>query len=104
MDLTEGQGEAGGGRIEVEIGELVLDGFARVDQERLVVAFRGELARLVEARGVALADGGDRELDLLAGLPALPADTSPQRLGAALARAVHVGLSGGGRPPERGRA
>ncbi|MFB7469392.1 hypothetical protein [Kitasatospora sp. NPDC056184] len=92
------------GRIEVEIGELVLDGFAGIDRDRVAAAFRGELARLVEARGVPLAAGGDRVLDLLSGLPPLPADASPRRLGEALARAVHAGLSGGGRSPGRGRA
>ncbi|MGW3073485.1 hypothetical protein [Kitasatospora sp. NPDC001132] len=100
------------GRIEVEIGELVLDGFARIDHDRLAAAFRSELTRLVEARGVPLAVGGDRTLDVLSGLPPLPAGVSPQRLGEALARAVHSGLSGpsgrsgrsgGARPPGRGR-
>lgn len=96
-------GRGSGGRIEVEIGELVLDGFARIDHDRLTAAFRSELTRLVEAHGVPLAAGGDRMLDLLSGLPPLPAGTSPQRLGEALARAVHAGLSGGGRPTGRGR-
>ncbi|GAA1407959.1 hypothetical protein GCM10009639_57330 [Kitasatospora putterlickiae] len=103
MDLTEGRREPGPGRIEVEIGELVLDGFPRIDHDRVAAAFRTELARLVDARGVPLAADGDRALDLLSGLPPLPADTSPQRLGEALARAVHTGLSGGGRAPDRGR-
>ncbi|MET8546444.1 hypothetical protein ABZW03_38375 [Kitasatospora sp. NPDC004799] len=94
---TVGSGTVG--RIEVEIGELVLDGFARIDHDRLTAAFRSELTRLVEARGVPLAAGGDRALDLLSGLPPLPAGASPQRLGEALARAVHAGLSGDGRPP-----
>ncbi|MGW1177595.1 hypothetical protein ACWD4P_28230 [Kitasatospora sp. NPDC002543] len=96
-----GAGPRRPGRIEVEIGELVLDGFAHLDHDRLTAAFRAELTRLVEARGVPLATGGDRALDLLAGLPPLPADASPRRLGEALARAVHAGLSGGGRPRAR---
>ncbi|MFF8775209.1 hypothetical protein [Kitasatospora sp. NPDC015120] len=107
MDLTGGStgGTAGGpsGRIEVEIGELVLDGFARIDHDRLTAAFHSELTRLVAARGVPLATGGDLALDSVSGLPPLPAGASPRRLGEALARAVHTGLSGGGRPPERGR-
>ncbi|RGD62770.1 hypothetical protein DR950_09940 [Kitasatospora xanthocidica] len=89
--------------MEVEIGELVLDGFDRINHERLTTAFRGELARLVETRGVPLAAGGDRALDLLSGLPPLPAGASPQRLGEALARAVHAGLSGSGQLPAGGR-
>ncbi|MFF2955038.1 hypothetical protein ACFVVU_27270 [Kitasatospora sp. NPDC057965] len=128
MDLTEGRRERGtgrgsagrdsarrdntgrdstgrgtAGRIEVEIGELVLDGFAGIDHDRLTTAFRSELARLVAARGVPLAAGGDRALDRLAGLPPLPAGVCARRLGEALARAVHSGLSGGGRPMGRGR-
>lgn len=96
-------GRGSPGRIEVEIGELVLDGFAGIDHDRLAAAFRRELTRLVETRGVPLAAGGDRTLGLLAGLPPLPPGASPRRLGEALARAVHSGLCGGGRPPERGR-
>jgi hypothetical protein len=84
--------------VRVEIGELVLNGFDhRVDADRVSAAFQAELARLVRERGVPLAAGGaDRTLDALAGLPALPATTSSARLGEALARAVHAGLSGRG--------
>ncbi|WP_245231764.1 hypothetical protein [Streptomyces novaecaesareae] len=120
MDLNEGPGtgrygpgrgiagrndpeRGSAGRIEVEIGELVLDGFEPIDHERLTTAFRTELTRLVRTRGVPLAAAGDRALDLLSGLPPLPAGSSPQRLGEALARAVHAGLSGGGQRVERGR-
>ncbi|MFE6867520.1 hypothetical protein ACFVFS_13240 [Kitasatospora sp. NPDC057692] len=116
MDLTEAHNEPRteprtepgaergfAGRIEVEIGELVLDGFADIDRERVAAAFRVELTRLVEARGIPLAHGGDRALDRLHGLPPLPAGTSPRRLGEALARALHTGLSGSGRSPGRRR-
>lgn len=84
--------------VRVEIGELVLDGFDRVDPDRVLAAFQAELTRLVRKRGVPLADRDGAELDELSGLPALPATTSPARLGEALARAVHAGLSGRGRP------
>ncbi|MGP3927111.1 hypothetical protein [Streptomyces sp. 8N616] len=82
----------------IDIGELVLDGFdARVDPDRVTAAFQTELTRLVRERGVPLAaDGAGRALDALAGLPPLPATTSPVRLGEALARAVHAGLAGRG--------
>ncbi|MET8677333.1 hypothetical protein ABZW18_07030 [Streptomyces sp. NPDC004647] len=83
--------------VRVDIGELVLDGFERVDPDRVSAAFQRELARLVRERGVPLAaDGEGRALEALSGLPALPATTSPGRIGEALARAVHAGLSGGG--------
>lgn len=85
-------------RFRIDIGELALDGFdARLDPERVTAAFEKELARLVRARGVPLAaDGAGVALDTLAGLPPLPATTSPVRLGEALARAVHAGLAGRG--------
>ncbi|WP_046495250.1 hypothetical protein [Streptomyces odonnellii] len=84
--------------VRVDIGELVLDGFERLDPERVSAAFQAELARLVRERGVPLAADGGRTLDALSGLPPLPATTSPGRLGEALARAVHAGLSGRGEP------
>lgn len=85
--------------VRVEIGELALTGFdARVDADRVSEAFQAELARLVRERGVPLAAaGGGRDIEALSGLPPLPATTSPTRLGEALARAVHAGLSGRGR-------
>ncbi|GLF93128.1 hypothetical protein [Streptomyces yaizuensis] len=84
--------------VRVDIGELVLTGFDGVDPERVSAAFHTELTRLVRAGGVPLAAGGDRALAALGGLPRLPATVSATRLGEALARAVHTGLSGGGEP------
>ena len=86
-------------RIEVEVGELVLDGFPRVDGDRVAAAFRRELVRLLEtgrgyARDAPVAAAADRSVDVLAGLPPLPATTSSRRLGRALAQAVHTGLVG----------
>ncbi|GAA0488727.1 hypothetical protein [Streptomyces olivaceiscleroticus] len=82
----------------IDIGELVLDGFdARVDPDRVMTSFQRELTRLVHERGVPLAaDGSPVSLDALAGLPPLPRTTSPARLGEALARSVHAGLTGRG--------
>ncbi|MFE7791800.1 MULTISPECIES: hypothetical protein [unclassified Streptomyces] len=82
--------------IRVDIGELVLDGFGRLDPDRVSAAFEAELSRLVRERGVPLAADGGRALEALSGLPPLPSTTSPGRLGEALARAVHAGLSGRG--------
>ncbi|MFD7505955.1 hypothetical protein [Streptomyces sp. NPDC059850] len=92
--------------IRVDIGELVLDGFdARMDPDRVSAAFHTELTRLLRDRGVPLAASADgTALDTLSGLPPLPRTTSPARLGEALARAVHAGLSGRGEPsPEQRR-
>ena len=82
--------------VRVDIGELVLDGFGRVDPERVSEAFQAELGRLVRERGIPLAADGGQVLDGLAGLTPLPANLSARRLGQELARAVHTGLSGGG--------
>ncbi|MEE1739340.1 hypothetical protein [Streptomyces sp. BE147] len=92
----EPQQEPRQGTVRVDIGELVLDGFGRVDPERVSEAFRAELGRLVRERGVPLAADGGQALESLAGLPPLPATVSSRRLGQELARAVHTGLSGGG--------
>jgi hypothetical protein len=87
-------------RVQVEIGVLVLDGFdRRVDPDQVSAAFTAELDRLIRRDGVRPVTGGaDRELDLLGGLPPLARSetTSPDRLGVALARSVHAGLSGPG--------
>lgn len=97
MGVNETSGDPG--EIRVEIGELALDGF-HGDPERVMAAFETELARLVTERGVPLAaDGEAHTLDALTGLPPLPATTSPARLGEALARSVHAGLSGRGEQP-----
>ena len=97
MGLNEAQRPAER-TIRVDIGELVLDGFERLDPDRVSAAFQAELARLVRERGVPLAADGGRALDGLSGLPPLPSTISPGRLGEALARAVHAGLSGRGEP------
>jgi hypothetical protein len=90
----------GPGRIELEIGELVLDGFTGVDHDRVAAAFRRELARLLAGprppsteRGSFVAAAADDTIDVVTGLPALPATASPRRLGQALARIVHGGLA-----------
>lgn len=84
--------------VRVDIGEIVLHGLdRRVDADLLSAAFSAELQRLLRVQGVPLAAGGtDTELNVLAGLPPLPVTTSPDRLGVALARSVHAGLSGRG--------
>ncbi|WP_244501187.1 hypothetical protein [Streptomyces sp. TP-A0874] len=91
--------------VRVDIGELALHGFAPgVDPECVTAAFQAELTRLVRERGVPLAaDGEGRSLDELSGLPPLPSTVSATRLGEALARAVHAGLSGGGESGSAGR-
>ncbi|MEV0898916.1 hypothetical protein [Actinoplanes sp. NPDC049802] len=83
------------GDVHVEIDELVFEGFDRpVDVESVSAAFTAELNRLLRAEGVPLQN---RRVDALAGLPPVSPSASPQRLGVALARSVHAGLSGRGR-------
>ena len=76
--------------VRIEIDELVFEGL-RVDADRVSAVFEAELTRLIRERGV---PSLELSLDALDGLPALPATSSPSRLGEALARAVHDGLWG----------
>ena len=73
----------------VEIDELVLTGFGRVDADLVAESFRRELARLLRRRPVVPSGR-----DVVAALPAVP--TSAHALGVALARSVHSGLLRGG--------
>ncbi|MFJ8531877.1 hypothetical protein [Streptomyces sp. NPDC093591] len=88
--------------VRVEIGELALDGFGPgTDPDLVSAVFQSELTRLVRDEGVPLAaDGTDHVIDALTHLPPLPVTTSPVRIGQALARAVHAGLSGRGQEPD----
>ncbi|OLZ72279.1 hypothetical protein AV521_08885 [Streptomyces sp. IMTB 2501] len=92
--------------IRIDIGELAFEGLdlSPRDADRVRESFHGELDRLVREQGVPaalLADDG-RAFDFLSGLPELPATGNPRRLGEALARAVHAGLSGAGAADRRG--
>ncbi|EST20570.1 hypothetical protein [Streptomyces roseochromogenus] len=84
--------------IRIDIGELAFDGFdlSPRDADRVRESFHGELDRLVREHGVpaALLADDDSACDFLSGLPELPVTGNPRRLGEALARAVHAGLSG----------
>ena len=75
--------------MNVEIDDLVLTGFDRVNTDLVVQAFERELSRLLHQRGVGPVAA---ELDLVTDLPAVARTTSPRRLGEALARSVHTGL------------
>ncbi|WP_370949873.1 hypothetical protein AB5J62_20330 [Amycolatopsis sp. cg5] len=74
--------------VTVDIGELVLTGFAGINRDKLLAAFECELTRLVTERGVGSA-AFDAEVTQA---PQVPASASSQRLGTALARSVHSGL------------
>jgi len=76
--------------IRVEIGELVLTGFDRMDTDLLAASFERELTRLLRRHRIAPV-----ARELVSGLPPLPHTTSAHRLGEALARSVHSALLGG---------
>ncbi|SMC47628.1 hypothetical protein [Kibdelosporangium aridum] len=78
------------GVIVFEINELVLNGFPRVDRDRVSEAFQRELTRLLHVAPPNLESG--RTVDVVS-LPALPPATSSRRLGEMLARAVHDGVT-----------
>ncbi|MFF5077464.1 pentapeptide repeat-containing protein [Actinoplanes sp. NPDC000266] len=75
-------------RIELEIGELILDGFPRADRDRIAAAFTRELTSLLHERGMPFT-GADIDVR---DLPPLPPTAGPRRLGRSLARAVHDSL------------
>jgi hypothetical protein len=81
------------GRIEVEIGELVLTGFPPEQRHRIGDAVRGELERLLAERGSpdSLRGGGAAER-VDAGPVRLPAGASAGLSGRRIAGAVYRGL------------
>ncbi len=84
-------------RIDVEIGELVLDGFERVDRDAVAGAFCEELGRLLRRdAGRLLAQGaaGDPVAGDLRAAAELPRGMSPRRLGQSLARAAFGAVDG----------
>ena len=71
--------------VRIDIDELVLHGVPPAHRYRVAAAFERELTRLLRMHG----------LPAVPTEPApLPRTTSPHRLGRALARSVHSGLSG----------
>jgi hypothetical protein len=77
--------------VRVSIDELVLTGLAPgMDADLVAASFMAELERLIRVRGVPRAN---RETEAVTGLPVVPMTGSPARVGTALARSVHAGLS-----------
>lgn len=84
-----------GSDVEIEIDELVLRGVAPRDAEAVRAALGRELARLVTELGAPAGIERPREVARLdAGRIAPSAD--PERMGAAIARALYRGFGKGG--------
>jgi hypothetical protein len=85
-------------RVDVEIGELVLDGFERVDRDGVARAFCAELSRLLWRDAGRLltqgAAGGDAVAGDLGVAAELAKGMSPRRLGRSLARAAFSAVDG----------
>jgi hypothetical protein len=77
--------------IEVAIDEVVLDGFGRVDPDRVAASAARELERLFAASG--LRPGPGRSVAVAPAPPVPTKGTSAEALGVALAREVHRGLA-----------
>jgi hypothetical protein len=82
--------EAAGQRIELQIDELVLHGFARIDRYRIARALESELARLISTRGMPPAWEKGADLRSLDGSAVkLPAGARPDVVGRQVAREVY---------------
>ncbi|MCB9765352.1 MAG: hypothetical protein H6739_36600 [Alphaproteobacteria bacterium] len=80
--------------VELHIDSLVLEGVPQAHHHRVAASLQAELAQLVERDGLEPGAMSGRQLDTVNGghLPASARET-PERLGAALARAIHRELS-----------
>jgi hypothetical protein len=82
-------------RLEVQIDELVLHGFAPADRLRIGEAVQRELARLIGEGDIARLARGRAEMARLdAGSFQVAAGGDPEVIGGQVARAVHAGLTG----------
>ena len=80
-------------RIEIHIGELILEGVAPGDRHRVAEAVAHEMARLTAERGVPSAGTGRPAVDRLdAGTLRLGLSAHPDALGTEIATAVHESL------------
>jgi hypothetical protein len=85
-------------RVELQIGELVLDGVAPRDRDAVAEAFTRELTRLLSEQGVPEAfgpDGDGAQVEALdAALLQPSAGLSPGHFGTRVAAAVYAGMGG----------
>jgi hypothetical protein len=79
--------------LDLNIEELVLTGFPGQDRDRIVQAVRAELERLIREEGVPDAFSRGGELDSLdGGSFEVEPESSPEEIGAQVARSLYGGL------------
>jgi hypothetical protein len=93
MDVRHGRNEGAAWQVDIEIGQLVLDGFDRIDPDAVTAAFDRELTRVLVRRTAPLSAERAADIELasrVARCPArqLPAGIRSGQLGRALAEAV----------------
>jgi hypothetical protein len=78
--------------VRLEIGELVLRGFAGAEAQRVATATRTELTRLVIAHGLPREQGGNVDTDSVDGGSVRRVPSQPELTGRRVARAIYGGL------------
>ena len=95
----------GVGKVEIQIGALVLEGVSRADGRRIGEAVKSELARLVRERGVGeVARARTHVTAMSASSFAVAPDAAPRTIGVSVARSLHSALKtrvSAGRGPAR---
>jgi hypothetical protein len=80
--------------LELEIRELVLDGFPAADRDRIARAVHKELERLFSERGVPISlQGGGDVARIDGGSFQVAPNSSPEATGTQVARALYGGMS-----------
>ncbi len=80
--------------IELQIDELILDGFASNDRYRISAAIQRELVHLLSERGLPVGARQDEERPVLnGGSFAVQPYARPEAVGVQVARAIYGGLS-----------
>ena len=80
-------------RIEINIDELVLEGFSYHDHRRIRIAFERELGRKIKEKSLPLAEAGKHSIQKIdGGSFAVPLDGDPRKIGNQVAASVYKGL------------
>jgi hypothetical protein len=77
--------------VEVQIGEIVVEGVAPAEWPRAAAAMESELTRLVASRGAMMGPSA-HSIDVVTAQVAPAA--SPETVGAEIARAIFLGMAG----------